>query len=190
MYQGDPLSVVIFNTVMNTLIDTISKRIDLGYNFSKSHRRVNIMQYADDTCLVANSPASCQYLLSMVSDWLQWSGMAAKVPKCQCISIQGSTGTLVDPQLKLSGTAIPFSTTAVHFLGLDIQVPQSANSARESVLSKLQIMLSAIDNTPLSKKQKLRMYSAGVCPRHGYFSFRNSQPHGWNNTWTPSSPNT
>ena len=34
VYQGDPLSVVIFNTVMNTLVDTISMRIDLGYQFS------------------------------------------------------------------------------------------------------------------------------------------------------------
>ena len=80
MYQGDPLSVVIFNTVMNTLVDTISTHIDLGYQFCNSSRKVNILQYADDTCLVANSPASCQHLLSIVSDWLQLSGMDAKVP--------------------------------------------------------------------------------------------------------------
>ena len=34
VYQGDPLSVVIFNTVINTLIDTVSLRADLGYQFS------------------------------------------------------------------------------------------------------------------------------------------------------------
>ena len=49
MYQGDPLSVVIFNTVMNTLVDTITTRIDLRYQLSGSLRRVNILQYADDT---------------------------------------------------------------------------------------------------------------------------------------------
>ena len=71
VYQGDPLSVVIFNTVMNTLVDTVKTRIDLGYRFSDCPRQVNILQYADDTCLVANSPASCQFLLAKVSDWLQ-----------------------------------------------------------------------------------------------------------------------
>jgi hypothetical protein len=40
-------------------------RIDLGYQFSNSPRRVNILQYADDTCLVSNSPTPCQYLLSV-----------------------------------------------------------------------------------------------------------------------------
>ena len=78
VYQGDPLSVVIFNTVINTLIDTVSLRADLGYQFSNSSRRLNILQYADDT-----------YLLSMVSDWLQWSGMTAKVPKSKCVALLG-----------------------------------------------------------------------------------------------------
>ena len=36
VYQGDPLSVVIFNTVMNTLLDTMSLRVDLGYQFANS----------------------------------------------------------------------------------------------------------------------------------------------------------
>ena len=67
-YQGDPLSVVIFNTVMNTLVDTLQSRLDLGYTISGSSNQVN-------TCLLANSPASCQYLLNMVDDWLQWPEM-------------------------------------------------------------------------------------------------------------------
>ena len=60
VYQGDPLSVVIFNTVMNMLLDTISLRSDLGYQFSNSCRQVNTLQFADDTCLVGNADAvSC-----------------------------------------------------------------------------------------------------------------------------------
>ena len=155
VYQGDPLSVVIFNTVMNTLLDTISLRIDLGYRFSNSLRRVNILQYADDTCLVADSSASCQYLVATVSDWLQWSGMVAKIPTCQCLSLQGSTGRLADPHLTLDGVPIPFSTDAVQFLGMEVQVPKNNGAAREAVLSKLQRMLMSIDETPLTRKQKL-----------------------------------
>lgn len=36
VYQGDPLSVVIFNTVINTLVDTLQTRPDLGYAISNS----------------------------------------------------------------------------------------------------------------------------------------------------------
>ena len=126
---GDPLSVVIFDTVMNTLLDTVSLRTDLGYRFSNSRRRVNILQYADDTCVVANSPASCPYLLDTTSISLQWSGMSAKIPKCQCLSLQGSSGKLVDPHLTLAGMPIPFSTGPVRFMGMDIQVPKNSSAA-------------------------------------------------------------
>ena len=167
VYQGDPLSVVIFNTVMNTLVDTISTRIELGYqfNFSSSTRKINILQYADDTCLVANSPASCQLLLSKVSQWLEWAGMAAKVPKCKCIPLQGSTGKLVDPHLQLNGVPIPFTTNTVRFLGLNMQTSSYKPSPRPEIVSKLKVMMKTVDDTPLTRRQKLLMYSAGVCPR-------------------------
>ena len=165
VYQGDPLSVVIFNTVMNTLLDTVSLRLDLGYRFSNSSRRVNILQYADDTCLVADSPASCQFLLNIVSDWLGWSGMAASVPKCQCLALQSSLGRLADPHLNLNGTLIPFSTRPVRFLGMQVQVPSDDCAARELLLTRLSGMLSAIDDTLVTRKQKLLLYSGGVCPR-------------------------
>ena len=87
VYQGDPLSVVIFNTVMNTILDTMSLRVDLGYRFANSPQHVNILQYADDTCLLANSPAACQLLLNITADWLQWSGMVAKIPKYQSVCL-------------------------------------------------------------------------------------------------------
>ena len=56
MYQSDPLSVMI--TVINTLVDTIKTRLDLGYCLQLS---VNQLQY--DMCLVTNSLSSCQQML-------------------------------------------------------------------------------------------------------------------------------
>ena len=179
VYQGDPLSVVIFNTVMNTLLDTVSLRNDLGYRFSNSRRQVNILQYADDTCLIANSPASCQYLLDTTSNWLQWSGMSAKIPKCQCLSLQGSSGKLADPHLTLDGMPIPFSTGPVRFLGMEVQVPKNSSAARKAVLTRLQEMLQAIDESLLTRKQKLLLYSGGVCPRLSWPLLTKEFPTTW-----------
>ena len=151
--------MVIFNTVMNTVLDTLSLRTDLGYWFSNSHRQVNILQYADDTCLIANSPASCQYLLDTTSNWLQWSGM---LPKCQCLSLQGK---LADPHLTLDGMPIPFSTGPVRFLGMEVQFPKNNSAAREAVLSRLQEMLHAINLSLLTRKQKLLLSFGGACLR-------------------------
>ena len=72
VYQGDPLSAVIFKTVINTLVDTLQTRRDLGYLSSQSQLPINLLHYADDTCLIGNSLASCQHLLDMMSAWLDW----------------------------------------------------------------------------------------------------------------------
>ena len=113
----------------------------------------------------SNHKSSGQFLLNIVSDWLQWSGMVAKIPKCQCLALQAPTGKLVDPHLSLNGVPIPFSADPVRFLGMQVQVPRNESSAREAVLSRLQAMLTSIDETPLTRKQKLLLYSGGVCPR-------------------------
>ena len=51
------------------------------------HHRINLLQYADDTCVIADSPAACQQQLNQVDQWLGWSGMKAKVTKCYCVAI-------------------------------------------------------------------------------------------------------
>ena len=145
-------------------MDTISTRIDLGYQFSSSSCKVNILQYVDDTCLVANSSASCLYLLSHVSQWLGWSGMAAKVPKCQCMSLQSSSGVVRDPQLHLGGVPVPCTIDPVRILGLNVHVRRTTSLCKNTILSKLDAMMKAVDKTPITRRQKLLLYSRGVCP--------------------------
>ena len=77
--------------------DAIIQYQHMGYNFSQSSRSTNILQYADDTCLIADRPSSCQNLLNGVERWLQWTGMKAKVPKCHSLAIQSSSGKTYDP---------------------------------------------------------------------------------------------
>ena len=69
---------------------------------------------------------------------------------------------LADPHLTLDGMSIPFSTGPVRFLGM---VPKNNSATREAVLTRLQEMLQAINELLLTRKQKLRLYSGGVCPR-------------------------
>ena len=106
VYQGDPLSVGIFNAVMVTLADTIDHHKHLGYKFTNSPRSTNILQCADDTCLIADGPSSCQQLLTRVEKWLQWTGMKAKVPKCHSLAIRASSGRTYDPALVLQGVPL------------------------------------------------------------------------------------
>ena len=44
VYEGNPLSVVIFNTIINTLVQS---RADLGYTLSSSTCQINLLQYVE-----------------------------------------------------------------------------------------------------------------------------------------------
>ena len=179
VYQGDPLSVVIFNTVINTMIDTVQTRQDLGYKFSPKQRPINLLQYADDSCLVADSPASCQYLLDMVARWLSWSGMKAKIPKCASLALQSSSSKTIDPGLLLDGQLVPFASQPVKFLGMRVEIPPNHATSKTVVVSELSCMLSSIDTCPLTRKQKLLLYKAGVCPRLSWLLTIEQFPISW-----------
>lgn len=94
--------------------------------------------------------------------WLRWSGMHAKIPKCACLGLQASNGKKINPFLSLDGELVPYAPDGVKFLGMTIDVPSDQSKLRASVLSSLEDMLIRIDACPLSHKQKLLIYRAGV----------------------------
>ena len=179
VFQGDPLSVIIFNTVMNTYIDAIKPHLSSSYQFTNSSQTVGLLQYADDTCLVSDGPASSQILLDITDQWLKWSSMKAKIPKCQCLAIKSGSGRAYDPNLMLSGTKLPFAgNKPVRFLGGVVQVPSTLD-ARPILQTKLHSLLSKIDQVPVTRKQKMLMFRLGVCPRISWDLTINSFPLTW-----------
>ena len=164
--QGDPLSVVIFLTVMATLSDTLATRKDLGVKINKTNSSVNHLLYADDTCITAHSPAACQELLNMVQQWLGWAKMKAKPSKSRILCIKASSGKVYSPCLSIGGECMqPVGNSAFKFLGMHIRVPPDPAEARNSLKESLEAMLRAIDAVPVTRNQNLRLYKQGVCPR-------------------------
>ena len=180
VYQGDPLSTIIFNTVMCTLIDALQPHRHLGYTFSQSKHTMHLLQYADDTCLISDGPASCQELVQHVEQWLQWTGMKAKPSKCHSLGIKASSGKSADPHLMINDQPIPFiRNESIKFLGKVIQVPLDTQAIKQHVLQKLDNMLQRVDKVPVTRQQKLKLYRAGICPRLSWDLAVNSLPLSW-----------
>ena len=128
----------------------------------------------------ATPPAGCQHLLDMMQRWLEWSQLKAKVPKCCSMAIQASTGKRVSPILTISGRVIPpVEDGAFKFLGMPVWVYSSNDDAWSSLRGYLQHMLMAIDKTPLTCQQKLRLFKHGVCPRLSWFLLVDDFPISW-----------
>ena len=165
---------------MYPVADWCLPRRYLGYTITGSRHQVNLLQYTDGTCLLANSPASCQHLLNMVDNWLKWSGMKAKVPKCHSIALQGSSGRPVDPKLHLAGDAIPYAANgSVKLLGVQIHVPHDISDTKKALATRLQWMLERVDACPVTRQQKLCLYKAGICPRLSWLLTIEDLPISW-----------
>ena len=141
---------------------------------------MQVLQYPDDTCLIADGPASCQRMLEKVESWLQWTGMRAKVPKCHCLAIKASSGKRYDPRLQLCGTDIPFiGDNTISFLGGPINVPQSTSNHRKRLVEKLERLLQRVDAVLVTRKQKLLFYKAGICFRLSWDLSVTTLPLSW-----------
>ncbi len=127
---------------------------ELGYKISNTRYSIDILQYADDTCLVGNSPAACQQLLNTTEQWLKWSGMKAKIPKCSATSFQGSTGHSINPQLTLSGQNIPFlGNNTIKFLGLPIHIPNTPVQSKIRIKEKLVSLLTIVNKIGVTRTE-------------------------------------
>ena len=81
--------------------------------------------------------------------------MKAKIPKCASLVLQSSSSKTIDPDLLLDGQLVLFASQPVKFHGIRVEIPGS----------ELSCMLSCNDTCPLTRKQKLLLYKAGVCPQ-------------------------
>ena len=69
---------------------------------------------------------------------MKWSGLKPAVNKCQCVSLDSSSGHVVDPNLSLIGDKIPFvGREPVHFLGGTIQIPSSQQLAKDHIFKNI-----------------------------------------------------
>ena len=156
--------------VMNTPVDAISQsHQQLGYSLTRSNHRCNLLQYADDTSLLAHGPAACQALLECTEQWLHWAGMKPKVSKCCSLAVEASSGKAYNPQLSFCGERILFiSNITFKFLGAPVSIHSIEEETRSALTAKLERLLSQVDATLVTGWQKLRLFRDAVSPvSHG-----------------------
>ena len=88
--QGDCLSPLIFNMLMNTFIQYIKGEefSQFGYRWQKYILPKHWLQFADDAAAVTGLESENQILLNAFNRWCTWSGMPIRVDKCHSFGIQ------------------------------------------------------------------------------------------------------
>ncbi|MDD9339937.1 MAG: reverse transcriptase family protein, partial [Providencia heimbachae] len=98
--QGDPLSPLLFNVVMDSLIEWLETQ---DSKLSIGELELGVLAFADDLILLNRDSASAEKALKLVSAYLQNLGMELSAPKCATFNIETSkdSWSIKDPLLHL-----------------------------------------------------------------------------------------
>ena len=119
VFQGDPLSVSTFNTVINMYVDQISsaRHLSLVYEYLYSNSHLLLTQFTDDTSIITNSAKSCQFLCNMSLQFFDWANMQINVRKCCALAVSSRPKLRVyNPKLRIGSETVfsldaPFSSS-------------------------------------------------------------------------------
>jgi hypothetical protein len=151
--QGDPLSPVLFNCVIDEVLDSLSS--DIG--FTLNNNTIPSLAFADDLAVIAETGSACEAQLNTLLTVLNKGGLEVNHVKCAALRIEvnrKSKKWFINPSLiSIQGCPIPVIdwSNSYKYLGINIGgVRREAN-----MKDKLAAGLHAISSAPIKPQQKI-----------------------------------
>jgi hypothetical protein len=162
--QGDPLSPLIFNTLLEPLINTLEEEEGFAIN---SECQVSVLAFADDMILLAPGVPEAKRLLEITERYLGDLGMMISAPKCAAFQIIPTRDTwyIADPSLTTStGDQIPHANadTCIRYLGGKIS-PWKGLTV-EGLEADFEATLQRVERLALKPHQKAQLISVHLIP--------------------------
>lgn len=162
--QGDPLSVHLFNAV----IDTCTNCLDTTINYTTPDKNtpVTFLAYADDLVLLAKSDAGLRMNTKLILDALAKCGLQPNPLKSASMSILARKGKFINPSntiLKFNNTPVPAVgiKQTYKYLGAPVGI---ATTELPGALEKLTQDLERLTKAPLQPQQRLFLLREHLLP--------------------------
>lgn len=180
MFQGCTTSPVLFNTVMQILLDILKCDSNLhhAYEFQAVGdavpKSVIAPTFADDLAVVTKSADGCQHLLNQGERFCTWTRtMQFKPPKCLAIAYKTFTGassrfvprdnkkwTAYDPLLSVNGHRLQVvGDHGFKYLGWLLEVDLSERCLKGQIQDKLRGWMNAVDSCHIDGVMKCWIYN-------------------------------
>ena len=165
IFQGDPLSPIIFIMCFDPIIQFLETEMSRGYDIDGN--KVITAPFADDFCLITGNKRTHQRLISKINSLTDTLGMKLKPAKCRSLSIiRGSPCNL---PFQLGDNVIPSVETESHkFLGALITFNNKDSEMFDYVKQMLENGLTNINESPIRSEYKIRIYAQYLLPALRY----------------------
>ena len=161
IFQGDPLSPIIFILCFNPIIRSLESNLKYGYSVNDT--KIITAPFADDFCLITGNKRTHQRLINTISDQTKSMGLKLKPSKCRSLSVCGGTATSVP--FYLSDDEISTLDQDPHmFLGSLITFRNKPAEVYDYIHEKLSSGLDRIDKSLIRNEHKLRVYADYLLP--------------------------
>ena len=162
VFQGDPLSPVIFLACFNPLLEYLTS-IKTKYGYDLNGEKIISTPYADDFNLISNNKRSHQKIISQLNSHCQSMGLSLKPAKCRSLSI--CSGTPLDITFHIGNTDIESLKMGAHkFLGSQIFFSGKTNEVFDYVKTEISSKMKNIDQSLVRPEYKVSIYVRYLLP--------------------------
>ena len=166
VFQGDPLSPIIFLIVFNPIIEYLKMKEDT-YGYDLNGSRYITLPFADDFCLITSDKRRHQKIMTEINDITKTMNLTLKPVKCKSISI--CSGKSTDCTFSLGNVTLKsLKDNPEKFLGSNITFEGKSKNIHELVQVKLRSMTENITTCSIRDEFKLKVYTQYAMPSVRY----------------------
>ena len=162
--QGDCLSPLLFNMVINTFINSIKEEtfVNFGVRVIDGFRPRNWFQFADDAAATTCLECENQLLLNFFSRWCKWADLQIRSDKCHSFGIKKAQGTSVQfkPKVYIDNVLVQAldQNESFLYLGRYFDFKMSDSMHKETLVTKIKEYMQKVDFLDMHPRNKILVY--------------------------------
>ncbi|RLU16755.1 hypothetical protein DMN91_010823 [Ooceraea biroi] len=162
--QGCPLSPIIFDLVIDSVVRAAAELADVGYDILG--QTFNILAYADDLALIARTPEGMRQLLTAVELEAGRVGLHFNPAKCASLHITtGRIGRVLPTVFEIEGRPMPTLAEGEPYRHLGVPTGFSVDQTPLTTIEGVLKDIWAVDASLLAPWQRVEVLAAFILPR-------------------------
>ena len=175
VFQGDPLSPIIFLLVFNPVLQFLQENSKFGYKIKEDEQFITL-PYADDFCIITSDKRTQQRLMNKINEQIISMGMMIKPSKCRSFSLSSGKPSVI--HFKFGENIIPsISEEEQKFLGRVLFYQGKSEECFTLLKEVISEKLENLDKTLIRNEFKIEIYQMYVLPSIRFLLTVHDLPH-------------